>query len=188
MFLNEIPSRAADGALTLVLFDEVESIAVSRSAASLETNPADVHRATDAVLTGIDTLTKEHRHIVAIATSNFPTPLIPRCALAAQMSSSTCPSLPLTRLRRSSPRPWARWPTRSLRSTRSAARPSPRRDREDHHRRGRAPSAKTRDRRVRRVRDETVVDPGRLTFGDLDAAAADLSAQLTPAKARRAAA
>jgi hypothetical protein len=39
-----------------VLIDEVESFAVARSAASFAANPVDVHRATDAVLAGIDAI------------------------------------------------------------------------------------------------------------------------------------
>ena len=39
---------------TVVLVDEVESFAVRRTTASFETNPVDVHRATDAVLAGVD--------------------------------------------------------------------------------------------------------------------------------------
>src|SRR5207253_3240998 len=62
---------AADGRPTIVLLDEVESMAVARSAASLEANPADVHRATDAVLTALDQVSRDHPHIVFVATSNF---------------------------------------------------------------------------------------------------------------------
>jgi SpoVK/Ycf46/Vps4 family AAA+-type ATPase len=65
------PGLADDGLPTIVLLDEVESMAVARSAASLQANPADVHRATDAVLTALDTLSREHPTIVIVATSNF---------------------------------------------------------------------------------------------------------------------
>lgn len=55
-----------------VIVDEVEALAVSRSLASFETNPVDVHRATDAVLEGIDQLLAKHANIVVLMTTNFP--------------------------------------------------------------------------------------------------------------------
>lgn len=66
-----IPGYADDGMPTIVVLDEVESMAVARSEASLAANPVDVHRATDAVLTALDGLTTAHPHIVTVATSNF---------------------------------------------------------------------------------------------------------------------
>lgn len=66
-----IPDAAGDGLPTIVLLDEVESMAVARSEASLAANPVDVHRATDAVLTALDQITAAHPHILWIATSNF---------------------------------------------------------------------------------------------------------------------
>ncbi|MGW4466370.1 AAA family ATPase [Micromonospora sp. NPDC004704] len=66
-----LPSLAADGMPTVVVLDEVESMAVARSAASLAANPADVHRATDAVLTALDRNAQMHPHLFVVATSNF---------------------------------------------------------------------------------------------------------------------
>lgn len=66
-----LPSLAADGMPTVVVLDEVESMAVARSAASLSANPADVHRATDAVLTALDRNAQAHPHLFVVATSNF---------------------------------------------------------------------------------------------------------------------
>lgn len=66
-----IPGYADDRVPTVVVLDEVESMAVARSEASLGANPVDVHRATDAVLTALDELTAAHPHIVTVATSNF---------------------------------------------------------------------------------------------------------------------
>jgi AAA+ superfamily predicted ATPase len=66
-----IPRLADDGLPTVVLLDEVESMSVARSAASLSANPADVHRATDAVLAALDRNTIDHSHILTVATSNF---------------------------------------------------------------------------------------------------------------------
>jgi ATP-dependent 26S proteasome regulatory subunit len=60
-----------DGLPTVVLLDEVESMVVARSQASLAANPADVHRATDAVLTAIDSNASAFPHLIFVATSNF---------------------------------------------------------------------------------------------------------------------
>lgn len=68
---EHIPDLASDGVPTIVLLDEVESMAVARSEASLAANPADVHRATDAVLAALDRNAADHPHIVVVATSNF---------------------------------------------------------------------------------------------------------------------
>lgn len=72
LLVEHIPSLAVDELPTIVLLDEIESMAVARSAASLAANPVDVHRATDAVLTALDTITAEYSHIIFIVTSNFP--------------------------------------------------------------------------------------------------------------------
>lgn len=71
LLVEHIPMLADDGMPTIVVLDEVESMAVARSAASLSANPADVHRATDAVLMALDRVGAEHRHIITVATSNF---------------------------------------------------------------------------------------------------------------------
>jgi AAA+ superfamily predicted ATPase len=66
-----IPEVAARRPFTVVLIDEVESFAVSRSAASFEANPVDVHRATDAVLLGIDEIAKQLPAVLFVTTTNF---------------------------------------------------------------------------------------------------------------------
>ena len=66
-----IPELAARRPHTLVLLDEVESFAVRRSTASMETNPIDVHRATDAVLSGIDAVAAAHPQVLFVVTTNF---------------------------------------------------------------------------------------------------------------------
>lgn len=71
LLCEHIPTLADDKTPTVVLLDEVESMAVARSAASLSANPADVHRATDAVLMALDRNARAHPHIVTVATSNF---------------------------------------------------------------------------------------------------------------------
>ena len=72
LLLDHLPDLCADGMPTVVLLDEVESMAVARSAASLSANPVDVHRATDAVLTALDQLTRKAPHIFFVVTSNYP--------------------------------------------------------------------------------------------------------------------
>jgi hypothetical protein len=54
-----------------VLLDEVETLAADRSKMSLEANPIDVHRATDAVLVQLDTPSDQYPNLLFIATSNF---------------------------------------------------------------------------------------------------------------------
>jgi AAA+ superfamily predicted ATPase len=71
LLCEHLPLLADDGMPTVVLLDEVESMTVSRSAASLAANPADVHRATDAVLAALDRNATTHPHLVTVATSNF---------------------------------------------------------------------------------------------------------------------
>ncbi|NED99296.1 AAA family ATPase [Phytoactinopolyspora halotolerans] len=71
LLAEHIPDLALDGLPTIVLLDEVESMAVARGAASLQANPADVHRATDAVLTALDDVAIKSPHIFTVATSNF---------------------------------------------------------------------------------------------------------------------
>lgn len=65
-----VAERAARGPL-VVLLDEVEALAADRSKMSLEANPIDVHRATDAVLAGLDQLAAAYPRLLFVATSNF---------------------------------------------------------------------------------------------------------------------
>ena len=55
----------------IVVLDEVETLAADRSKMSLEANPVDVHRATDAVLAQLDQLAETHPGLLFIATSNY---------------------------------------------------------------------------------------------------------------------
>jgi SpoVK/Ycf46/Vps4 family AAA+-type ATPase len=68
---DTIPEIAARRPFTVVLIDEVESFAVRRSAASFETNPVDVHRATDAVMLGVDEVARKLPRVLFVTTSNF---------------------------------------------------------------------------------------------------------------------
>lgn len=71
LFHQVIP-EVAENQPCIVLLDEVETLAPDRQRMSLESNPIDVHRATDACLSGIDLLTRKHRNILLVATTNFP--------------------------------------------------------------------------------------------------------------------
>ena len=74
---------------TIVLLDEVETLAVDRSKLSLDANPVDIHRATDAVLVQLDLLAESHPNLLFVATSNFPeavdSAFISRCDLVANI-------------------------------------------------------------------------------------------------------
>ncbi len=71
LFSQSIAEAAMAGP-TIVLLDEVETLAADRSKLSLQANPVDVHRATDAVLVQLDALAETHPNLLFVATSNFP--------------------------------------------------------------------------------------------------------------------
>jgi AAA+ superfamily predicted ATPase len=71
LLTETVPEIAAQRPFVVVLIDEVESFAVRRSTASFETNPVDVHRATDAVLLGIDEVAKNLPSVLFVTTTNF---------------------------------------------------------------------------------------------------------------------
>lgn len=56
----------------IVLLDEAETLVADRLQLSLEANPIDVHRATDAALAGLDLVTRQSPNVLLIATTNFP--------------------------------------------------------------------------------------------------------------------
>ena len=68
---DTIPEIAARRPHTVVLIDEVESFAVRRTSASFETNPVDVHRATDAVMLGVDEIARKLPSVLFVTTTNF---------------------------------------------------------------------------------------------------------------------
>lgn len=70
LFAQTIAENASEP--LIVLLDEVETLAADRSKMSLEANPIDVHRATDAVLAQLDHLASTRPNLLFIATSNFP--------------------------------------------------------------------------------------------------------------------
>lgn len=71
LFAQAIAESASAGPV-IVLLDEVETLAADRAKLSLEANPVDVHRATDAVLVQLDQLADQHPNLLFVATSNFP--------------------------------------------------------------------------------------------------------------------
>jgi pachytene checkpoint protein 2 len=71
LMMDTIPELAARRPHTIVLVDEVESFAVRRSSASFGANPVDVHRATDALLAGIDAVAADMPRVLFLATTNF---------------------------------------------------------------------------------------------------------------------
>ena len=69
--LQKTVAELAIGGPLIVLLDEVETLAPDRRRLSLEANPVDVHRATDAVLASVDLLAAQHPELLFIATTNF---------------------------------------------------------------------------------------------------------------------
>lgn len=65
-----VPDLAGDD-VTVLIIDEIEALAVQRGAVSLEANPVDVHRTTDAAITALDILADEAPNVVTVATTNF---------------------------------------------------------------------------------------------------------------------
>jgi AAA+ superfamily predicted ATPase len=88
LFSQTIAEAATSGP-TIVLLDEVETLAADRVKLSLEANPIDVHRATDAVLVQLDLLAEKFPALLFIATSNFPEAVdaafTSRCDLVSQI-------------------------------------------------------------------------------------------------------
>ena len=74
---------------TVVLLDEVETLVASRAKLSMDANPIDVHRATDAALVQLDLLAEEHPNLLFVATSNFPQAIdqafLSRCDLVLEV-------------------------------------------------------------------------------------------------------
>lgn len=89
LFGQTIAEAAAQGP-TIVLLDEVETLAVDRSRLSMDANPIDIHRATDAVLVKLDSLAEQYPNLLFVATSNFPDAIdeafLSRCDLVMEVS------------------------------------------------------------------------------------------------------
>lgn len=88
LFSQAIAEAASKGP-TIVLLDEIETLAADRSKMSLEANPIDIHRATDAVLVQLDELAERMPQLLFVATSNFPeavdSAFTSRCDLVMQI-------------------------------------------------------------------------------------------------------
>ena len=76
-FLEDVVTEYAKQGPLIVLLDEVETLVSDRSKMSMEANPVDVHRATDAMLAGLDNLASRYPQLLFIATSNFEGALDP---------------------------------------------------------------------------------------------------------------
>ena len=173
LLTEHVPSLAADGMPTVVLLDEIESMAVARSEASLAANPADVHRATDAVLAALDSNATGYPNIIFVATSNFTGALDEAFLSRVDMELFVpLPDVPAT--------------VAILRRTlegMSSAFPSLAELARDTQLTAVADQLAGNDgRRIRKSiteamigRDDTVVDPGLLTIDDLISAAACMS-------------
>jgi len=70
--LTEVIPELAGSDFCVLVIDEVEALAMRREAVSLEANPVDVHRTTDAVITALDVLADRCANVVTVATTNFP--------------------------------------------------------------------------------------------------------------------
>lgn len=88
LFAQTLSEMASEGS-QIVLLDEVETLAVDRARLSLDANPVDIHRATDAVLVQLDTLAESHKNLLFVATSNYPEAVddafISRCDLVLEI-------------------------------------------------------------------------------------------------------
>ena len=88
LFSQSIAELAGSGQ-TIVLLDEVETLAADRGKLSLDANPIDIHRATDAVLVQLDILAESLPNILFVATSNFPKAVdaafVSRCDLVLEI-------------------------------------------------------------------------------------------------------
>ena len=95
-FLEDVVTEYAKQGPLIVLLDEVETLVSDRSKMSMEANPVDVHRATDAMLAGLDNLASRYPQLLFIATSNFEGALDPafvsRADLVLRIEKPTRPA------------------------------------------------------------------------------------------------
>lgn len=107
--LTEVVPDLAGADHAILVVDEVESLAVHRGSASLEANPVDVHRTTDAVLTALDLLADLSPNVVTVVTTNFPD--LVDAALRSRADVTISVSLPtaeaITEILRSTLGAWA---------------------------------------------------------------------------------
>lgn len=95
-FLEDVVTEYAKQGPLIVLLDEVETLVSDRAKMSMEANPVDVHRATDAMLAGLDNLASRFPQLLFIATSNFEGALDPafvsRADLVLRIDKPTRPA------------------------------------------------------------------------------------------------
>jgi len=70
--LTEVVPELAGREPAVLVVDEVEALAMHRGQVSLEANPVDVHRTTDAAITALDVLADLSPSLVTVVTTNFP--------------------------------------------------------------------------------------------------------------------
>lgn len=70
--LTDVVPELAGSESTVLVVDEVEALAMHRGQVSLEANPVDVHRTTDAAITALDVLADSSPNVVTVMTTNFP--------------------------------------------------------------------------------------------------------------------
>ena len=70
--LTEVVAGLAVNEECVLVVDEVEALAMHRGQVSLEANPVDVHRTTDAAITALDMLADSCPNVVTVMTTNFP--------------------------------------------------------------------------------------------------------------------
>lgn len=175
LLTEHLPTYAEDGTPTVVLLDEVESMAIARNEASLSANPVDVHRATDAVLAALDANAGRCPNLLFVATSNFTGALdeafLSRVDVAIHVPAPNCEAT-LAILQS------------TLASMSNAFPPLARLAKDPALRRVAEELAGTDGRRVRKAvtegmleRLDCVIDPGALAVDDLLAAARRLNAK-----------
>lgn len=182
LFSQSIAEQAVNGP-AIVLLDEVETLAADRSRMSLEANPVDIHRATDAVLVQLDALASSHPQLLFLATSNFPQAIdgafTSRCDLVIEV-----------------PPPGPKAARQILRQCLEAVGktfPSITKLAESHDLERVAQAAAGLDGRTLRklvvsamaIRKETALDPNRLAMADLEAAARNAQGSREAVKGER---
>lgn len=107
--LTEIVPNLADAQPTVLVVDEVEALAMPRGQVSLESNPVDVHRTTDAAITAFDLLADRCPSVITVTTTNFPDLVDP--ALRSRSDITVTIPLPteqaIAEILRSTLRAWA---------------------------------------------------------------------------------
>lgn len=70
--ISEVVPDMVGSDFTVLVVDEVEALAMPRGQVSLDANPVDVHRTTDAAITALDLLADRCPTVTTVVTTNFP--------------------------------------------------------------------------------------------------------------------